>query len=261
MRATLISLVVLATVTMACSSDAGSDADGRREGSTITDLEPSGEADEATVADSLPPAGSPPAPPELPRDFTWSGRYLVPDLDVDVPFTWEGADGDFQMIAGGEDEPIHFTNLVHDGHLYTLTYEWPDVPRNPCSYVGPYSVDEFNEGLADAAHVGRETLHGAVDRLVEHHRSVGVVELPAGLVPELEGAPVLRLPIMSGDIYVDADDHTVFRKVLHFGLQNLYDPDLDEWIEIDETDTAPGNVELPEECARALAESEDAGTD
>ena len=42
--------------------------------------------------------------------------------------------------------------------------------------------------------------------------------------------PILRLPIAAGDLYVDQGDSSKFWKVLHFGLQNLYDPALDEWI-------------------------------
>ena len=29
-----------------------------------------------------------PSPPKLPQNFRWKGRYIVPDLDVNVPFTW-----------------------------------------------------------------------------------------------------------------------------------------------------------------------------
>ncbi|MGO1539877.1 MAG: hypothetical protein ACTHW3_10970, partial [Leucobacter sp.] len=70
-----------------------------------------------------------PDPPQIPEDFTWTGRYQVPDLGIEVPFTWHGQDGDFQMVAGGEDYPIHFTNLIYEGELYILTYEWPGIPR------------------------------------------------------------------------------------------------------------------------------------
>lgn len=213
--------------------------------------------DDAPAGEAAAPAGeaaAPAAPPALPDDFTWTGRYLVPDLDVEVPFTWVGRGGDFQMVAGGEDEVIHFTNVLTDGQLFTLTYEWPDVPRQPCSHVGPFTVEEFNEGLSGASYVGRETLHGTEgrpDHSADHYRSTAVLDLPPDLVPELEGID-LRLPLMAGDIYVDSQDPTTFRRVLHFGLQNLYDPDLDEWIFIDEVDPSAGDVSLPEECAAAL---------
>ena len=78
-----------------------------------------GQATSASEAPRAKAAADPP-PPKIPRDFRWTGRYLVPDLDADVPFTWHGKDGNFQMIAGDEDSPIHFTNLVYDGNLYTL---------------------------------------------------------------------------------------------------------------------------------------------
>lgn len=241
-RALALCAAVAAVVAVGCSGGSSPAADG------------AGASDGGAAAPSD-PVSSDPTPPALPADFTWVGRYVVPDLDVEVPFTWHGDGGDFQMVAGGEGEEIHFTNLIHDGHLYTLTYTWPGVPRSPCSYVGPFTVEELNEGLHEAAYVGRETLHDDPDREVHHYRSTSVLELPAELIPELEGAPTLRLPLMAGDVYVDADDHTVFRKVLHFGLQNLYDPNLDEWIEIDRAEAVPGEVSLPDECAAALADA------
>lgn len=198
-----------------------------------------------------------PSPPQLSDDFTWSGRYIVPDLNVEVPFTWHAADGDFQMIAGGEDQPIHFTNLVHDGFLYTLTYEWPDIPRMPCSPVGPFTMDELNVGLAEASFVGAEVLEDREPRSVFHYRSASAVEVPPELLGLPDDAPVARLPLMSGDVYIDREDPTVIWKLLHFGVQNLYDVDLDEWIVIDDVSDDPGEVSLPEECAdEAAATSE-----
>lgn len=41
-----------------------------------------------------------PPPPRLPRDFRGKGKWIVRDLDITVPFTWEGRDGDSQMTAG-----------------------------------------------------------------------------------------------------------------------------------------------------------------
>jgi hypothetical protein len=70
-----------------------------------------------------------PLPPRFPRDFTWTGRYEVPDLGLEVPFSWHGSTGNLQMIVGGGSHPIHFTNLIHDGVLYTLTYKWPGIER------------------------------------------------------------------------------------------------------------------------------------
>ncbi len=189
-----------------------------------------------------------PDPPRIPDDFTWTGRYIVPDLDVEVPFTWHGKGGDFQMIAGGDHHPIHFTNVISDGQLYTLTYRWPGVPRRPCSHVGAFTVEALNAGFAKASFAGRETLHGRTTREVHHFRSVGVIDIPPGLVPDGDDDVQLRLPLMSGDIYVDVDDPTKIWQLLHFGVQNLYDKNLDEWIVIDEIDDAPGTVKRPKEC-------------
>ncbi len=204
-----------------------------------------------------------PSPPELPADFTGRGRYVVADLDVDVPFTWNGRDGNSQMIAGGEQYPIHFTNVIFEGNLYTLTYKWPEVARRPCSRVGPFTRDDFNMFMAKARFVGAETLDGEQSRRVHHFRAGVVWEPPPEVVPPEVITPVggvpdtgdgnakLRLPIMLGDFYVSSKDPTTFWQVLHFGVQNLYDPDLDEWMLMDRFAHRPGKVELPDECETA----------
>ena len=193
------------------------------------------------------------APPQLPADFTWTGRYIVPDLDLEVPFTWTGDGGDLQMVAGGPDEPIHFTNIIADGALYTLTYTWPDIPRLPCTPVGPLTIDDVNAGLAAASFVGAETLDDVETRSVFHYRSAFALEIPPDALDLPDTVPVVRVPIMSGDIYVDRDDPSKIWKLLHFGVQNLYDVDLDEWIVIDEISETPGEVVLPDECLEAAS--------
>ncbi|HEX5821654.1 MAG TPA: hypothetical protein VFY30_07795 [Solirubrobacterales bacterium] len=40
---------------------------------------------------------------------------------MNVPFTWRGSGGNSQMIAGGENYPIYFTNLIFGNSLYTIT--------------------------------------------------------------------------------------------------------------------------------------------
>ena len=192
-----------------------------------------------------------PPSPRLPREFTWTGRYEVPDLALEVPFSWRGSAGNVQMIAGGESYPIHFTNLIYDGVLYTLTYKWPDIELRPCSPIGPFTLDDLNRALESSRFVGAETLEWDPPRPVNHFR-VGVVwEPPADVIPPIPGVSKLRLPLMSGDIYVDREHPSRFRQVLQFGLQNLYDPEQDEWIRIDRIEEHAGPVELPEECATA----------
>jgi hypothetical protein len=196
-----------------------------------------------------------PDPPEVPKEFTWTGRYLVPDLDLDVPFTWHGDGENMQMTAGSEDDPIHFTNLIYDGVLYTLTYKWPDIPRRPCSPVGPFTVDDLNAGLAKARFVGPETLDRKKPRKVNHFRVGVIYEPPPEVLPPIPGVGALRIPLMSGDLYVDRKDPTKFWQVLQFGIQNLYDPEQDEWIKITELDDTAGDVTLPDECATAAVPS------
>ena len=84
-------------------------------------------------------------------------------------------------------------------------------------------------------------------------------EPPPDLIPPIPGVSNLRLPLMSGDIYVDRDDPSRFRQVLQFGLQNLYDPEQDEWIRIDEINDEAGVVELPAECATAASPADAPG--
>ncbi len=189
-----------------------------------------------------------PAPPRLPDNFRAVGRYVVPSLGITVGFTWNATAGNMAMIAGSEGDPVHFTNVIQDGKLYTLTYAFPDIPRNPCSPMGAFSLADLNDHLTHASYVGAEILAGSPDRRVHHFRACAAVAPPPGLLPPIPGLPILRLPLMVGDIYVDAEDPTTWWRVLHFGLQNAYAPDLDEWILLDEFEHAPGEVSLPEEC-------------
>ncbi|MEV6581944.1 hypothetical protein AB0M92_27695 [Streptomyces sp. NPDC051582] len=186
-------------------------------------------------------ASSTPSPPRLPRDFRGKGEWIVRDLDITVPFTWQGKDGDSQMTAGGPQYPIWFTNLIHHGTLYTLTYKWPGLDEHPCSRIPGFDLEDLNQGLEGARFVGRETLRRTPQRQVNHWR-VGVVfpQLPPGNHP--------RVPLALGDIYVDEHDRGTFWQVLQFGVQNLYDPELDEWLVMDTFEHRPGTVTLPREC-------------
>ncbi len=194
-------------------------------------------------------AANAPPPPKLPRNFHGTGTYIVRDLDVEVSFTWDANDGNMQMTAGGPDDPIHFTNIIDGGVLYTLTYAWPGIERRPCSRVGPFTLAEFNQGLASSRFVGPEILLEPTRRKVNHFRAGLVVDVPPELVPPLGGGVELRFPVMVGDFYVDAKDSTKFWQVLHSGLQNLYDRELDEWIVMDSFRRGAGTVTLPEECS------------
>jgi hypothetical protein len=220
----------------ACSDDSGGSSAGSTDSPTGADT------------DTNPP------PPKLPADFTWTGRYEVPDLDVVVPFTWHGNNGNMQMIAGGEDEPIHFTNLIDDGALYTLTYTWPGIERRPCSPLGPFTRHDLNQGLSTARFVGPEILEGETNHSVNHFRAGVVVDVPPEVL-SIPGVPDLRLPLMLGDLYVDRDDPSEWWQVLQFGIQNLYDTEQDEWIRIDTIETSPGAVKLPDECADEAAKA------
>ncbi|MFE2477073.1 hypothetical protein [Streptomyces sp. NPDC059389] len=186
-------------------------------------------------------ASSTPPPPRLPRDFRGKGKWIVRDLGITVPFTWEGRDGESRMVAGGPQYPIWFTNLIYHDTLYTLTYKWPGLDDHPCSRIPGFSLEDLNQGLEGSRFVGRETLRRTPERRVNHWR-VGVVfpQLPPGNHP--------RLPLALGDIYVDEHDRGTFWQVLQFGVQNLYDPELDEWLVMDTFEHRPGNVTLPPEC-------------
>ncbi|MCC0100239.1 hypothetical protein K7B10_36775 [Streptomyces flavotricini] len=193
-----------------------------------------------TVA-ARPDASPAPLPPRLPRDFRGKGKWIVRDLGITVPFTWEGRDGESRMVAGGPQYPIWFTNLIYHGTLYTLTYKWPGLDDHPCSRIPGFSLEDLNQALEGSRFVGRETLRRTPERRVNHWR-VGVVfpQLPPGNHP--------RLPLALGDIYVDENDRGTFWQVLQFGVQNLYDPELDEWLVMDTFEHRPGTVTLPREC-------------
>ncbi len=193
-----------------------------------------------------------PDPPRLPRNFSWRGRYIVPDLKVNVPFIWNGNDGDIQMIAGSEKDPIFFTNLIYHNHLYTYTYKWPCLqpeflpPLERCCPLLKFSLDDLNALFATSFFVGAEILekktrHCCKRLHVNHFRlAIALPHFPPGFYP--------RLPFLSADIYVNQKDSSKIVKILHFGLQNLYDPNLDEWIVINQFDDCPGEVTLPPPC-------------
>jgi hypothetical protein len=227
----------------------------------------------ANAAETVP---SHPSPPQLPANFDWVGRYIVPDMNVDVPFTWVGRNGASQMTAGGDHDPIHFTNVIIHGHLYTLTYRWrgiPDNVLNVCHDAGAYSLATYNRWLRTSAFVGPEILGGSPPRAVNHFRAV-IVEQPFGaqggqesLLPPVGATPNLvppasgtattttqpglpfRFPVMEADFYVARSNSQRFVKVLHFGWQNYYDRNMDEWISVEHFSSRPGNVVLPTECS------------
>jgi hypothetical protein len=179
--------------------------------------------------------------PRLPRDFRGSGRYLVPDLGVNVPFVWRGSDGNSQMIAGGDGYPIYFMNLIFGDSLYTITYKWPGVTIHPCSRIQGVTLDQLNALFASAAYVGPEVLNRNRRRYVNHWRlATALPPGPPGLFP--------RIPFAEADIYVDESDPTTFWRILHFGFQNLYDPNLDEWIVMHTFKHTRGAVTLPPTC-------------
>ena len=202
----------------------------------------------ALIVTSASFAKADPPPPQIPRDFQWEGRYFVKDLGVDVSFSWQGKDGDMQMIAGSEDEAIHFTNLIYHDQLYTLTYKWDKiVPPQPvkCVCLGQLSLETLNQCLNGSRFVGAEALAHTKHPLVNHFR-VGVVFGAASV------DPAIRFPVMEGDIYVERRNSSRIRKILHYGYQNLFDPALDEWLQVDRIKNKPGEVTLPAECAPPL---------
>ena len=73
------------------------------------------------------------------------------------------------------------------------------------------------------------------------------------MLPTFPSGAYPRFPISSADIYVSRKDPTKFVQVLHFGLQNLYDPKLDEWIVIDKFSRRPGSIHLPPACLASAA--------
>ncbi|MEU1630750.1 hypothetical protein ABZ746_36925 [Streptomyces sp. NPDC020096] len=195
----------------------------------------------ATVAAKR-PSSPMPRPPHLPRDFRGKGKWVVRDLGITVPFTWEGRNGDSQMVAGGPQYPIWFTNLIYHGTLYTLTYKWPGLTEHPCSQIPGFDLDQLNQAFRGARFVGREILQRSPNRHVNHWR-VGVV------LPKQPPGKFLRFPLALGDIYVDQHDRSTFWQVLQFGIQNLYDPELDEWLVMDTFEHKPGTVTLPQRCS------------
>jgi hypothetical protein len=149
------------------------------------------------------------------------------------------------MVAGGRKYPIWFTNLIYHSTLYTLTYKWPNIPLNSldCSKIpGIFNRRILNKRLDTSRYVGREILQRRPRRFVNHWR-VGIV------LPQLPPGQNFRIPIALGDIYVDQRDRNTFWRVLHFGFQNLFDPELDEWMAMRTfVPRRAGKVRLPKRC-------------
>jgi hypothetical protein len=183
-----------------------------------------------------------PRPPRLPRNFRGKGKWIVRDLGITVPFTWQGRNGDSQMTAGGPQYPIWFTNLIYRNTLYTLTYKWPGLNVHACSKIPGFNLRLLNQKLKTSRFVGREILQRNPQRHVNHWR-VGVV------LPKRPPGLFLRFPFALGDIYVDQKNPSTFWQVLQFGIQNLYDPELDEWLVMDTFKHKPGKVTLPRRCS------------
>jgi hypothetical protein len=188
-----------------------------------------------------------PRPPHLPRNFRGQGVWIVRDMGITVPFSWRGRDGNFRMVAGGPDDPIWFTNLIWHNTAYTLTYRWPNVTDHRCHRVeGFFNLHLLNQAFKTGRFVGRETLHQRGQRRQVNHWRVGLV------LPNLPPGIFLRFPIALGDIYVDRQNRGTFWQVLQFGFQNLYDPELDEWLRMDTFRHKPGQVGLPARCPPPL---------
>ncbi len=175
-----------------------------------------------------------PRPPRLPRNFHGSGRYYVPSLKVNVPFWWNAQNGNVRMVAGGPRYKIWFTNVIYNGSFYTFTYHWPTpIPDVPCTPIPGVNLASFNDAFAKSHYVGPEILQNRPWRRAQHWR------LSGSLGP---------IPLTSSDLYVGQGRHTTWWQVLHFGLQNVYAPDMDEWIKMRTWSLKPGKVQLPAEC-------------
>lgn len=184
-----------------------------------------------------------PKPPRLPHNFSWCGHYFVPDLNLEVPFVWNGDNGNIQMTAGSADYPIWFTNLIYNGFLYTLTYKWPGLTgEQKCVKLFPFTLDDLNTIFASAVFVGPEIIEQNGKCINVHHFRLSIV------LPQLPPGNHFRLPITSADIYVDNNNPSIFWKVLHFGFQNILDPHLDEWIIMKKFKDRAGEVVLPCQC-------------
>lgn len=131
---------------------------------------------------AAPQSSHQPKPPKPPRNFTGKGRYLVPDLNINVPFTWNAKGGNTQMIAGGPKHKIWFTNLTYDGNFYTYTYKWPGVPPVACAPIPGATLAGLNKAFAGSSYVGPEILQGTNPREVDHWRLSAVL-------------PDIRLPL------------------------------------------------------------------
>jgi hypothetical protein len=65
-----------------------------------------------------------------------------------------------------------------------------------------------------------------------------------GRIPAAAPGVLRRLSFALGDVYVDQRNRGTFWQVPQFGSQNLYDPELSEWLRVDTFRQQPGAVRL-----------------
>lgn len=59
-----------------------------------------------------------------------------------------------------------------------------------------------------------------------------------------------KWPFASADFFVDRNDSQTLWNVQQFGVQNLLDPQLDEWIQMKTFERKPGVLKPPSDCKR-----------
>lgn len=104
------------------------------------------------------------------------------------------------------------------------------------------TLDELNLCLQSSRYVDTVILmNNGTDnrRRFARHFRVAVV------VPVIPPPNPFPFAIMEGDFFVDRNDSSQVWKLQHFGYQNLLDPALDGWMEINRFSDTPGEVTLP----------------
>ena len=132
--------------------------------------------------------------------------------------------------------PFSLCVLAAAGHVYLNASDGDADGARMAADIGPGATvmgDFWHMGLEETSFMGAFICAG---KLLTHVHIAGLKQrIIPGVNPE-------------ADIYVDQNDRTTVWQLLHFGLQNLYDPNLDEWIKMTSWQHKPGRVVVPKVC-------------
>jgi hypothetical protein len=218
-----------------------------------------------------------PPKPQIPKeDFEWHGVFkgsavfsgTVEDLsapqvvaELTIRGQWQGEHFNVYMEQGNRESDSWVENLVHNGKFYTITHKWHTDAANDflelCfentvyneadrSDPLPITVDGLNSILTSSRFVALEVIDG---KPMNHFRATCLAAAAAPTEDNSTPFPPPFWPIkIFSDIYVPQGQLYPWTKWLQYGDGVGPDPQNDEWFLLDEWNSEPAEIVLPEHC-------------